>query len=216
MGLVGDALSWLSAFALHVMETLGYPGLFLLMAAESMVFPIPSEAVMPFAGSLVAAGKMSWPLAIVASSLGSVAGSYLSYLIGQHGFSPVVERYGKYVFIHKHHLEAAQRWFSRRGAWAIFLCRFIPGVRHVISIPAGSAKMPLKPFLVATLVGATIWNVFLLWVGYKFASNPEAVAAVKGNLDLIGLGLALLLVGYIAYEVIRGRRAKRQEQTKQE
>lgn len=216
MGIVGDLLTRLSDFAVHVLVTFGYPGLFLLMAAESMVFPVPSEVVMPFAGSLVASGQMTWTFAILASSFGSVFGSYLSYLLGQYGFVPIIERYGKYVFLHKHHLDSAHHWFARRGAWAIFLCRFIPGVRHVISIPAGSARMPLRPFLLATFVGATIWNVFLLWIGYKFASNPDAVKAVKGNLDLIGLGMGLLIVAYITYEIVRGRRARRLAQAKEE
>jgi len=214
---IGDILSGLSAFAADVMARLGAPGLFLLMAMESMVIPIPSEAVMPLAGYLVAQGQMNLWAAIIASSLGSLAGSYLSYLLGAYGFVPVVERYGKYVLVRKHHLDTAHRWFERRGAWAIFLCRFIPVVRHVISIPAGSAKMPLRPFLTATLVGATMWNMTLFWVGYRYGES--AAVAAKPYLDLIGVGLLVLLAGYIIYEVRRGRRAAKPEsppQAKQE
>jgi membrane protein DedA with SNARE-associated domain len=208
VGIVGDLIGWLVTFAQHVLSSTGYIGLFLLMAAESMVFPVPSEAVMPFAGALVQQGRFSWAGAILASSLGSLVGSWLSYLLGKYGFLPFIERYGKYVFVQKHHIEKAHAFFARRGIVAVFLCRFIPGVRHISSIPAGSAEMPLLPFLAASLVGATIWNTFLLWIGYKFADNAEAVAAVKHNLDLVGIALLLVLAGYVFYEVKRGKSAR--------
>ncbi|MFO1532400.1 MAG: DedA family protein [Thermoplasmatota archaeon] len=208
MGIVGDALQWLSDTATHVLATTGYAGLLLLMAAESMVLPVPSEAVMPFAGVLVAQGKMSWAGAILASSAGSLLGSWLGYLMGQYGLTPLVRRYGKYVLLREHHLDGAHRWFERRGAVAIFVCRFIPGVRHVVSIPAGSARMPLRPFLAASLAGATIWNTFLLWLGWKFVQDAGAVAAVKRNLDYVGLALLGLLVAYVVYEWRKGKKAK--------
>ncbi|MEA3202566.1 MAG: hypothetical protein QOI63_232, partial [Thermoplasmata archaeon] len=182
-------------------------GLFLLMAAESMVLPVPSEAVMPFAGALVLQGRFTWAGAILASSLGSLAGSWASYLLGRYGFLPLVERYGKYVLVRPEHLEKAHAFFERRGVVAVFVCRFVPVIRHVSSIPAGSARMPLGPFLLASVLGATLWNTFLLWVGYRFAGNEAAVAAVKHNLDLVGLGLVVLLVAYIVYEVRKARAA---------
>lgn len=204
MGIVGDLLARLSAFAVHVLTVAGYPGLFALMAAESMVFPVPSEAVMPFAGYLVATGQMGWPGALLASSLGSLAGSWLSYLMGRYGLLPLVERYGKYVLLGPHQMASAHAWLERRGAWAILLCRFIPGVRHVISIPAGSARMPLRPFLAATVAGATLWNTFLLWVGWRFGTS--AAEALKPYLDVAGLALLALLAAYIVFEVRRGRK----------
>jgi membrane protein DedA with SNARE-associated domain len=216
MGLIGDLLADIAEIAVAILETTGYPGLFLLMAGESMVLPIPSEAVMPFAGYLVeqgggnwlGMGGMTWAGAIIASSLGSMAGSYASYLMGKHGLLPLVLRYGKYVFVHEHHVEKAQDFFKRRGTVAVFLCRFIPGVRHVSSIPAGSAHMPLAPFLVASVVGATIWNVILLYVGFKFGQNADAISEYKHLLDLAGIVLVVLLVAYVWYEVRKSRKAK--------
>ena len=205
MGVLGDAILWLTEFSKHTLDATGYLGLFALMAAESMVFPVPSEAVMPFAGALIRDGRFSWAGAIVASSLGSLLGSYVSYQLGAYGFLPLVRRYGKYIFVHEHHIEAAHRFFERRGTTAVFICRFIPGVRHVSSIPAGSARMPLAPFLAASLAGATIWNCILLYAGYSFAGNDAAVGAVKHNLDLVGIGLLVLLALYIGYEVRKAR-----------
>jgi membrane protein DedA with SNARE-associated domain len=204
--LIEETLVWLTAFAVRVIESGGYAGLTLLMTAESMVLPVPSEAVMPFAGYVVSTGDMTWAGAILASSLGSLAGSWLSYLMGRHGVLPIVERYGKYVLVHPHHLRQAENMFTRRGVVAVFLCRFIPGVRHVSSIPAGAARMPIIPFLVASVAGATAWNVFLLWVGWRFGRNEQAIAALKSRMDLVGLALLTLLGAYVIYEVWASRR----------
>jgi membrane protein DedA with SNARE-associated domain len=216
MGIIGDLLSAMATLAVDVLSATGYPGLLLLMAGESMVLPIPSEAVMPFAGFLVAqgggnwlgVGGMTWAGAIVASSLGSLVGSYASYLMGKHGLLPLVIRYGKYVFVQEHHLHKAHLFFSTRGTVAVFLCRFIPGVRHVSSIPAGSARMPLLPFLAASVLGATIWNVILLYIGFKVGQNAEAISEYKHLLDLAGIALVVLLVAYVWYEVRKARQSK--------
>ena len=211
MNLIHDALEWLAAFAVAVIEAGGYAGVLALMAAESMILPVPSEAVMPFAGYVVSTGGMTWVGAMLASSLGSGLGSWLSYLMGRHGLLPQVERFGKYFLVQPHHVHATERLFRKWGVPAVFLCRFIPGVRHVSSIPAGAARMPLTPFLLASVAGATIWNFILLWVGWKFGRDERAIAAVKEHLDIIGIGLILLLVLYIVYEIAAARRAKRTE-----
>jgi membrane protein DedA with SNARE-associated domain len=202
---IHQALEWLAEFAVRVIEWGGYGGLALLMAAESMVLPVPSEAVMPFAGYVVSIERMSWTGAILASSLGSLVGCWVSYLMGKHGVLPLIERWGKYVLVHPHHIHKAQRLFTRRGVVAVFLCRFIPGVRHVSSIPAGTARMPIVPFLAASVAGATIWNTFLLWVGWKFGRDERAIAALKGNMDLVGIGLLALLALYVVWEIRQSR-----------
>lgn len=203
MGILGDTLQWLSDLAIHVLQTTGYTGLLLLMAAESLVLPVPSEAVMPFAGILVAQGDMSWTGAILASSAGSMLGSWIGYMLGAYGFLPLVRRYGKYVLVSEHHVDAAHRWFEKRGWLAILVCRFVPGVRHVISIPAGSARMPMVPFLASTLVGATAWNVILLWLGYRY--GLVAIHAMKPYMDLAAIAVALLLGGYLYWEWRKSR-----------
>lgn len=204
MGVVGALLAWVARFALHVMQTTGYAGLFLLMVAESLVLPVPSEAVMPFAGYLAARGDMTVGGALLASSAGSVVGSAIGYAMGRYGLLPLVRRWGRYVLVQPHHLDAAQGYFERRGTLAVFLCRFIPGVRHVSSIPAGAARMRFVAFAVATLVGATVWNMLLFFVGYKY--GEAAAAAVKPYLDVVGLAILVVLVGYVAYEVRSARK----------
>jgi len=158
----------ISNWAIKCLEVAGYAGAGSLMALESMIAPIPSEAVMPFVGFLVADGKWSLSAAILVTSLGSIVGSSLSYLMGYYGGKPFVLRVGKYLLLNVHDLERAEQFFHRRtGVATLFLSRFIPVVRHFISIPAGIGRMPWLRFLLTTLIGATIWNTFLLICGMK-------------------------------------------------
>ncbi|MHB8632792.1 MAG: DedA family protein [Thermoplasmatota archaeon] len=199
MGVVAGVLDALAAFASRTMAQFGPAGLFVLMAMESMVIPIPSEAVMPLAGALVAAHEMNLWGALIAACLGSLAGSWIGYGMGAWGLKPLLERYGRWILVGPHRLEQAHAWLDGKGAWAIFVSRFIPGVRHVISVPAGSARMEWRPFTVATLGGATLWNVFLFWVGYRY--GPAVAAGLKPYLDVVGLALLVLVVGYVWYEL---------------
>jgi membrane protein DedA with SNARE-associated domain len=173
-------LAALGAFSLNVISTLGYAGVFVLMTMESMVLPVPSEAVLPFAGFLAtpAQGRFSLPLVWLAALAGSLLGSLLSYGIGVFGLRPLLERYGKLVLVTPHHLDAAHAFFERRSATvAILVSRFVPVVRHLISIPAGSSRMPLSHFLLATAVGAGAWDLALLYAGYAFGRNYDAITA---------------------------------------
>src|SRR3989344_8011520 len=110
----------------------GYFGLFVLMALESMIAPVPSEVVMPFAGYLVLQGRFDFFVALLVSSLGSIFGSVLSYYIGFYGGRPFILKYGKYFFIENEHLEWSENWFRKQGEKTIFISRFIPVVRHLI------------------------------------------------------------------------------------
>ena len=156
------------------------------MALESMITPLPSEAVMPFVGFLVADGKWNLWVAVMATSLGSIVGSLASYLMGAYGGKPVVMKVGKYLLLDEHDLALTERFFNRRsGTLTIFISRFIPVVRHLISIPAGVGHMPLLPFLVATLVGATLWNSFLLVCGMKLREHWHVVQRYSHQVDIV-------------------------------
>ncbi len=193
-------------FAIHLMQSAGYTGVVVLMVAESMILPVPSEAVMPFAGFLIADGTFSWVGVIFFSTLGSIVGSLISYWIGAAGGRPLVQRWGKYVLVTHHDLDITDRFFQRYGGWAVFIARFIPVVRHFISIPAGVAKMPLAKFLLATVIGAALWNTFLAWIGVKLGENWERIRQYGEKIDLVViLLLAILLAAYI-YRHVRQRR----------
>ena len=185
---------------LQIISATNYIGIFLLMVAESMVLPIPSEAVMPFAGFLVASGQLNIILVAVVSTLGSIAGSLISYYIGLKGGKPFVRRYGKYFLLNEEHLEKAHRFFERRGEITIFFSRFIPVVRHLISIPAGSAKMNLKRFVAFTAIGAAIWNVVLVYVGMLLKEQWETVLSYTQYLDVT---VIVALVGLAIYFITK-------------
>ena len=185
----------ISEYAVRILDRTHYAGACLLMALESMILPVPSEAVMPFVGFQVADGKWRlWP-AIFASSLGSIIGSLLSYAIGYYGGRPFVLKVGKYLLLNVHDLELTERYFHQtRGAWTVFFARFIPVVRHLISIPAGTGRMTLLPFVLATLAGATLWNSFLLWCGMTLRDHWTVVQQYSHQIDIVVV-VAMLVAG---------------------
>src|SRR3989338_6868184 len=136
----------LSGFFTQVIASAGYAGVFILMVLESMVAPVPSELVMPFAGFLVADGKFNFWVVVLVSTLASITGSLISYFIAFFGGKELIHRFGKFVLLDKEELEWTEGWFRKRGSITILVSRFIPVVRHLISIPAGLARMDLKRF----------------------------------------------------------------------
>src|SRR5262245_44977202 len=158
----------ITGIATNILDTTGYAGAAGLMALESMIAPVPSEAVMPFVGFQVADGKWNLTASIAATSAGSMIGSLLSYWMGYYGGKPLVLKVGKYLLLKQRDLERTEQFCHKRsGAVWLFVSRFIPVVRHFVSIPAGIGRMPMISFLLATFFGATIWNTFLLVLGMK-------------------------------------------------
>jgi membrane protein DedA with SNARE-associated domain len=179
-------------------------GIFVLMTLESMVAPIPSELVMPFAGFLIFTGQFEVGPVMAASSLGSIVGSLLSYGMGLLG-KPVVLRYGRYLLLDPHHLEWTEKFFLRHGGKTIFISRFIPVVRHLISIPAGLARMSLWPFLLYTLVGATLWNMFLVYLGVRLKENWRLIQQYTHILDYF---VVAGLIGVAGYFILKLKKAR--------
>jgi len=197
---------FLAAVGTRMMEATGYAGVFLLMVAESMVLPVPSEAVMPFAGFLVAEGSMSAVGAVGFATLGSLVGSLLSYAIGRFGGRPFITKYGKVLLLDASDLERTDGFFCRRGAITIFVSRFIPVIRHLISIPAGMGRMRLLPFCLFTVVGAALWNSFLTWCGFALRANWDAVLRYA---RLVDVGVLVVLAGLVALFMLRHLRVRR-------
>ena len=180
------------------MSATGYFGLFILMALESMIAPVPSEVIMPFAGYLVLQGRFNFWIAVLVSGLGSIFGSVLSYYIGAYLGRPFILKFGKYLLLEEEHLEWTEKWFKKQGDKTIFISRFIPVVRHLISIPAGIARMPMQKFAIYTFAGATIWNLILLYTGFKLGEHWEKIHQFSKELDVIFIiGVALFLAYFI-------------------
>jgi membrane protein DedA with SNARE-associated domain len=165
--------------------------------------------VMPFAGFLISSGQMSFALVIIFATLGSLAGSLVSYYIGRDGGNRFVIRYGKYFLLNEEHLVKTEKWFTHKGELTIFIGRFVPIVRHVISIPAGIGKMNIKKFILYTILGAAIWNSFLAYIGYVLGNNWKAI---KQYADYVSLGILVIIIlvgGYFLLREIKKRRIRR-------
>ena len=193
----------ISNFILQVMNSGGYLGLFILSLIESAGIPVPSEVVLPFAGFLAASGTFSlWGAAIVAT-IGNYAGSAILFWIGISGGRWILDRYGKYVLIHKEDIDKGEHWFNRHGTKAVFFGRLMPIVRTFISLPAGVNRMNFKKFSVYTLLGALPWNFALVYAGYKAGQNWDSFKPYFHIFDII-IGVAI--VGGIIWYVVKKRR----------
>lgn len=176
------------------MQTSGYWGLFSLSLIESAGIPVPSEIVLPFSGFLVASGQFSlWLVAIVAT-LGNYSGSVILFWIGRSGGRWILDRYGKYVFIHASDIEKGETWFKRHGAKAVFWGRLLPVVRTFISLPAGVSRMSFKKFSAYTLLGALPWNFALAYVGYKAGEHWEFLHRYFHIVDIVIIAAAICLI----------------------
>ncbi|MBA3819840.1 MAG: DedA family protein [Deltaproteobacteria bacterium] len=199
----------LQAFAHAVQDLvrdLGYPGLFLLIVLESTMIPIPSLLVMPFAGFLASQGSFSLPVILVINSAAALVGSSISYWLGAAGGKPLLLRYGKYLFVRPKDIAKTEEYFTRHGGKTIFIGRFLPVVRHLISIPAGIARMPLPSFLALTFLGATMWGGGLMVVGYQLGANWEAIATKAKRIDLVIAGLVVLALVAVGLRFVLRRR----------
>ncbi|MEW5896969.1 MAG: DedA family protein [Nanoarchaeota archaeon] len=214
MKIIWTILSRTGELCVQTILFLGYPGILILMAMESMVFPVPSEMVMPLAGYLVSQGKMSFLGVLIFSSLGSLFGSLISYYFGLLGRNNnFFQKWGKYFLLDMEDLEKTEQWFQKRGEKTVLLSRFIPVVRHLISIPAGIGKMKLKKFCFYTIIGATAWNMFLAYIGFLLGKNWEVVSKYSKFFSLPIAAVILVLLGYFVYKRIK-KRMKRNEQMK--
>jgi len=184
---------FIAQYATAFIDKTGYISVFVLMVMESMVFPIPSEAVMPFAGFLIAESKFTFTLVIAVSTFGSIVGSLLSYWIGLYGGQPFIERYGRFFLLNHDDLAATERFFKKYGNATIFISRFIPVVRHLISLPAGTGRMNLVRFSIYTIIGAGLWNAFLTVCGFYLRKNWEVVMQYSRIVDIAVL--AVLVFG---------------------
>ena len=166
-----------STMFLSFIDTWGYVAVAVLMGLENACIPIPSELILGFAGYLISAGRMEFFHATVAGMIGGMVGSIVTYYVGSHGGRPFIDRYGKYFFMKKSHVDTAQRWFDRYGIKAVFFSRLLPVVRTFISLPAGFARVRQKaaPAQRCAAAGAAcVRSVRLIpWSGTGFRSRDS-------------------------------------------
>ena len=181
----------------------GYLGIFFWMALENIIPPIPSEVIMGFAGIAVAQGRLDFAGVMVAGTLGSTAGNYFWYWLGRNvslqKLKPFVDKNGRWLTLDWAQVEKIDAFFFRHGQWLIFVMRFMPFGRSIISLPGGISKMPRWKFIVWTLAGTTIWNAFLVGCGYWLGARFEAGEAWTGPAAAALIGAILI---YYAWRVI--------------
>ncbi|NJD08013.1 MAG: DedA family protein [Methylococcaceae bacterium] len=189
-----EAIVWL----VDTISSLGYTGIFLLMAMESSVLPVPSELVMPPAGYLVQQGRMDMFLVILAGTLGSWVGAYANYFAARLLGRPLLLRYGKYIGLTEHHFGRVEHFFRQHGEISTFIGRLLPVIRHLISLPAGLARMNHLRFSLYTLAGSTLWVSILAWIGYFIGENQELILKYSHQavIDVIAFSI-ILAAGYI-------------------
>lgn len=163
---MSEIVEQIVVWATEIISTLGYIGVAFLVALETVVPPIPSEIILPLAGSLSATGRFNIVLVIIAATIGSVGGASFLYGIsrwaGETRVESWIDRYGKWILLSRNDLDRSRQWFSRHGGLTVLIARVIPTIRSLVSIPAGLSSMPFLRFLIFTTIGSLIWNVALV------------------------------------------------------
>ena len=190
-------ISWILA----TVHDWGYPGIFIMMMLESTVLPVPSELVLIPAGYLAHQGQMNFWLIILASTIGSVVGASINYAFALWVGRPFLQRWGRYFFVRPELLDKTDAFFIKHGAVSTFTGRLIPGIRHLISLPAGLTRMNLGKFVFYTALGAGLWSVVLTVFGYFLGGNQ---ALIRENQHFITLGViafvAIIIGGYVWWQ----------------
>lgn len=178
----------------------GYFGIVLLMFVENVFPPIPSELIMPLAGFMVTKDQFTFIGVIIAGTFGSVIGAlpiyYLGARLGKEKLQDFAGKHGRWFAFSAEDIERSQKWFERHGGSAVFLCRLVPGLRSLISFPAGINKMPLLPFLIYSTLGMGVWTTFLAVAGYVLTSNFTQIEKYLDVFTYFVLGVLLVLYVY--------------------
>ncbi|MDQ3691430.1 MAG: DedA family protein [Chloroflexota bacterium] len=200
-------------------DAVGYVGVGVAVALETIVAPIPSEVILPMAGWKVSQSVadasvvepltgLPWniPLAVALATLGSVVGALVGYAIGAWGGRPILDRYGRYVGIGAADLDRADRWFERWGSWAVFFGRLVPLVRTFVSYPAGISHMPMGRFLLFSTLGSLPWNAALIYAGFLVGENYPAIATAMKPFEYV---IYVVVIGLVAVLAARWWWSKR-------
>jgi membrane protein DedA with SNARE-associated domain len=189
---------------------MGHLGIFFLMAIESSFLPMPSEIIIPPAAYLAQKGEMNLALVIVAGIAGSLAGATFNYVLGMILGRPIIyalarTKWAKLFLINEKKIQHAENYFLQFGNSATFIGRLIPGVRHLISLPAGFTKMKFSNFIFFTALGSTIWVCILAALGYWFGANENLIEQYYHEISCVGL---ILAVGFIIFLVYKSKKKK--------
>ena len=207
-----NILGYLGEFVKWLIDSGGYLGIFVAMAIESALIPLPSELIMPFAGALVADGKLDFVGISVAGAAGNVFGSWIAYAIG-YVIPPervrwFVRTWGRFLLISEHEMDVTERWLKRWEDAVVFGSRLMPGVRTVVSLPCGFIRVPLVRFTVLTFVGSLIWSAFLGEIGVVMGENWDTLGPYFHAADAVIVAVFLGLgIWYVWHKIKPTNRA---------
>lgn len=202
-------LGGIVGFAATLIDAIGEWGVGLFTLLETVFPPIPSEVILPLAGFLAQQGTLSLPLVIVTSTLGAYVGALLLYLLGAKlGLERSIRLLARLPLVDKEDFERAADWFTRHGRAAVFFGRLIPGVRSLISLPAGASRMPVLTFSLFTVAGSTIWNTLLVALGAALGTQYELVDRYSSVLNYAVLAAVVGVVVWLVIRRVRKARAQ--------
>ena len=195
-------LESISQWIINVISAIGYPGIILTMAIESALIPLPSEIIMPFSGYLASIGKFDLNLVALMGAVGNVLGSLIAYAIGFYGHERLVRRFirkfGKWILISEKELDETEKLLHKYKDLVVLGSRVIPGIRTVISLPCGFAKLPLGRFIALTFLGSLVWSYFLAWIGFTLGQNWRTIGPYFHKADA---AIVILIIGTILFYV---------------
>ncbi|TSC96473.1 MAG: hypothetical protein CEN88_338 [Candidatus Berkelbacteria bacterium Licking1014_2] len=198
-------LSFIASLITNAIDAGGYWAVFGLMTIESAGIPAPSEIIMPFAGFLAGAGKMTLFWLTIVGGSANLFGSIIAYFIGFYGGRPLVEKYGKWILLSRHDLDLSDHFFQKYGNPTVFLSRLLPIIRTYISFPAGIAKMRFLPFCFYTLLGSLPWSWLLAFIGFKMGENWENIRGYFHRFDIV---IGILIIAGLFWWIKRHFRGK--------
>jgi membrane protein DedA with SNARE-associated domain len=204
-------LEIIAQWVINVISFLGYPGIVVTMAIESALIPLPSEIIMPFSGYLASIGRFNLYWVAIAGAIGNVTGSLVAYGIGYWGHERVVRRlirkWGKWILVTEDELDEAEKLLHKYKDLVVLGSRVLPGIRTVISLPCGVARLPLYRFIIMTFIGSLIWSYFLAWIGFKLGENWDTLGPYFHGADAVIIIIILACVGlYIWYKLKKKKR----------
>lgn len=203
MSIIGSLFDTIFEIVTNFIDTIGYAGIFLAMFIEGILTPIPSEIIVPFAGYLAESGRFNLVLVIIVASVGATIGAIVAYYLAKWLGRAVILKYGRYIGLNDNSLDKANAWFEKYGSYGVLIGHALPGIRSIISFPAGLADMDLKKFIIFTFIGATIWNTVLGSAGYMLGENYGQIEELFEAAHIDAIIIGALIVGLTIYFIYK-------------